>query len=103
VLVLLSLRRDRELGFMITLTASMLMVPLMWQYYLIMLVLPLALLAERWRPVVLLLLALFWLPSAFAPALVLATLALLFPLPAGRRAGQASIGPHTRGTVAPAA
>jgi hypothetical protein len=103
VLILLSLRRDRELGFMITLTASMLMVPLMWEYYLLTLALPLALLAERWRPMVLLLLALSWLPSAFAPALVLATLALLFLLPAGRRAREASIGQDTRGTVAPAA
>lgn len=84
LLILLSLRRDRELGFMITLAASMLMVPLMWEYYLITLALPLALLADRWRPVVLLLLVLSWLPSAFAPALLLVTIGLLFVLP-GRR------------------
>jgi hypothetical protein len=103
LLILLSLRRDRELGFMITLTASMLMVPLMWEFYLITLALPLALMAERWRPAVLLLLALSWLPSAYAPAVLIATLALLFLLPAGRRERQASIGQDTRGTVAPAA
>ena len=80
-LILLSLRRDRELGFMITLAASMLLVPLMWEYYLIMLALPLALMADRWRPLVLLVLVLSWLPSAFAPALLLLTIALLFVLP----------------------
>ena len=86
VLMLLGLRRDRELGFMITLAASMLMVPLMWEYYLIMLALPLALLADRWRPVVLLVLVLSWTPSFFAPLLLLLTLALLFLLPAPPRA-----------------
>ena len=85
VLVLLGLRRDRELGFMITLAASMLMVPLMWEYYLIMLALPLALLADRWRPLVLLVLVLSWTPSFFAPVLLLLTLALLFVLPAPPR------------------
>lgn len=85
-LVLLGLRRDRELSFMITLAASMLMVPLMWEYYLIMLALPLALLADRWRPLVLLVLVLSWTPSFFAPALLLLTLLLLFVLPAPPRA-----------------
>jgi hypothetical protein len=66
---------------MITLAASMLMVPLMWEYYLLMLALPLALLAQRWRPLVLLVLVLSWLPSAAAPALLLLTLAMLFLLP----------------------
>ena len=88
-LVLLGLRRDKELGFMITLAASMLMVPLMWEYYLIMLALPLALLADRWRPLVLLMLVLSWLPSAVAPALLLLTLLLLFVLPT-RPADEAS-------------
>ena len=85
VLMVLSLRRDRELGFMITLAASMLMVPLMWEYYLIMLALPLALLADRWRPLVLLVLVLSWTPSFLAPLLLLLTLLLLFVLPAPPR------------------
>jgi hypothetical protein len=101
-LVLLGLRRDRELGFMITLTASMLMVPLMWEYYLIMLALPLALLADRWRPVVLLVLVLSWLPSAVAPALLLATLALLFLLPT-RTGDTVGAGAGRRGDAAVAA
>ncbi len=86
-LMLLSLRRDKELGLMITLAASMLMVPLMWEYYLIMLALPLALLAQRWRPLVLLILVLSWLPSFVAPALLLLTLLLLFVLPTRPPAG----------------
>ncbi len=83
-LVLLSLRRDRESGFMITLTASALMVPLMWEYYLIMLALPLALLAQRWRPMVLLVLLLSWLPSVVALLPLFLTLGLLFVLPERR-------------------
>jgi len=92
-LILLSLRRDRELGFMSTLSASMLLVPLMWEYYLIMLALPLALLADRWRPLVLLVLVLSWLPSAMAPVALLLTLALLFLLPAGPRGGRNGAAP----------
>ncbi|MEA2026715.1 MAG: glycosyltransferase family 87 protein [Chloroflexota bacterium] len=77
-LIVLSLRKDRELGYMITLAASLLLISQMWEFYLITLALPLALLAHRWRPVVLLLLVLSWLPSVFAPTVLLATLALLF-------------------------
>lgn len=84
-LMILSLRRDREVGFMITLAASLLMVPLMWEYYLITLALPLALLADRWGPVVLLVLALSWLPPALAPLLLLATVGLLVLSPDRRR------------------
>lgn len=100
-LILLSLRRDRELGYMITLAASMLLVPLMWEYYLITLALPLALVAHRWRPVVLLVLVLSWLPSAFAPGVLLATLALLFLLPARPHADGDAL-PTSPSAVAPA-
>jgi hypothetical protein len=71
----------------------MLLVPLMWEYYLIMLALPLALLADRWRPLVLLVLVLSWLPSAMAPVALLLTLALLFLLPAGLRGGHDGAAP----------
>jgi hypothetical protein len=80
-LILLSLRKDRDVGFMITLAASMLLIGQLWEFYLLVLALPLALIADRWRPVVLLVLLLSWLPSAFAPVLLLLTLALLFVLP----------------------
>ena len=36
----LSLRRDREIGFVVTSTASLLLVPLLWDHYLAMLALP---------------------------------------------------------------
>ena len=48
--ILLSLRRDRELGFVVTVMASLLLSPLLWDHYLAMLVLPAAFLAERGRP-----------------------------------------------------
>ena len=38
--IALSLRRDRELGFVVTATASLLLSPLLWDHYLAMLVLP---------------------------------------------------------------
>jgi hypothetical protein len=75
--VLLGLRRDRETSFMITLAASLLMVPLLWDHYLATLVIPAAFLAQRLRPMAILLPLLSWLPflSAF---LVILTLLLLF-------------------------
>jgi hypothetical protein len=81
LLIVLSTRKPRELGFMITLAASLLLIGQLWEFYLISLALPLAFMADRWRPMVLLVLALSWLPSAFAPALLLLTIGLLFVLP----------------------
>lgn len=68
--MLLSLRRDREVGFMVTLMASMVVVPQLWDHYLAMLVIPAAFLAERWRPVALLLPLLAWLPAIAAPVVI---------------------------------
>jgi hypothetical protein len=84
-LIVASLRWDRELGYMITLAASMLLIGQLWEHYLITLVLPLALLASRWHPLILLVLALSWLPPAFAPVPLAIVLVLLF-LPAARGA-----------------
>jgi hypothetical protein len=73
--LLLSLRRDRDVGYMVVLCGSMLVVPLLWDHYLATLVLPAALLAQRlWRPLILLPL-LSWLPIA-APIVVIATMLL---------------------------
>ncbi|MGD8682394.1 MAG: glycosyltransferase family 87 protein, partial [Chloroflexota bacterium] len=47
--IVLSLRRDAELGFVVTATASLLLSPLLWDHYLTMLVLPAAFLAARGR------------------------------------------------------
>ena len=75
--VLLSLRRDREVSYMVMLSASLLVVPLLWDHYLATLVVPAAFLAQRlWRPLILLPL-LSWLPLG-APVLVVATMLLPF-------------------------
>ncbi len=64
--ILASLRRDREIGYMVTLSASLLLVPLLWDHYLATLVIPAAFLAQRlWTPFLLLPL-LAWVPSASA-------------------------------------
>ncbi len=80
VAVLLGLRRDRELSFMVTVCASLLLVPLLWDHYLATLVLPAALLAQRWHVGLILLPLLAWLPLLAAP-LVLATIVLLLRAP----------------------
>ena len=74
---LLSLRRDREIGYMVVLSASLLVTPLLWSHYLATLVIPAAFLAQRlWKPLILLPL-LSWLPI-LAPLLVVLTMALPF-------------------------
>jgi hypothetical protein len=79
--MVLSLRRDRELGYMIALASSLLLISQMWEFYRMMLALPRALLADRWRPLVLLVLLVLWLPSPWAPLVRLLTIGLLFVLP----------------------
>lgn len=74
----LSLRRDRELGYVVTATASLLLSPLLWDHYLAMLVLPAALLAARGRPWGLALPLLSWLPPAALPFVVVAGVWLPF-------------------------
>jgi hypothetical protein len=69
--VLVSLRRDREVGFMVALGASLLLSPLLWDHYLATLVLPAAFLAARGRPVGILLPLLAWLPAVALPFVVL--------------------------------
>jgi hypothetical protein len=69
--IILSLRRDREVGFMVTITASLSLSPLLWDHYLAMLVLPAAFLASRGRPWALVLPLLSWLPGEALPFLVL--------------------------------
>ncbi len=71
--LLLSLRREREVGYMVVLCASLLVVPLLWDHYLATLIVPAAFLAQRlWLPLILLPL-LSWLPIA-SPILVVATM-----------------------------
>jgi hypothetical protein len=83
--VVLGLRRDREVSYMLTLCASLLIVPLLWELYLLTLIVPVALLAERTRPLVLLLMLVSWLPAVLTPLMLLGTVLLLFLLPPPRR------------------
>ena len=74
----LSLRRDREIGFVVTAMASLLLVPLLWDHYLSMLALPAALLASRGRPWGLAVPLLSWLPPVVLPFVVVAGVLLPF-------------------------
>jgi hypothetical protein len=98
-----SLRRDREVGFVVTTMASLLLVPLLWDHYLAMLALPAALLAARGRPWGLALPLLSWLPAPAIPFVVIAAVWLPFlareqvadvPEPAAERPVTAPQGGH---------
>jgi Glycosyltransferase family 87 len=70
-----SLRRDAEVGYMVTLSASYLLVPLLWDHYLSVLLLPAAFLASRGRRWALALPLLSWLPAEMLPfVMIVATL-----------------------------
>lgn len=75
---LLSLRRDRELSFVVSLGASLLLAPLLWDHYLCLLLIPAAFLASRGRTWGLALPLLAWAPAVAAPLIVLAGLLLPF-------------------------
>lgn len=81
VAVVWSLRYDRELSFMVTVGATMLLAPLLWDHYLAILVLPAAFLAQRGRPWGLGLPLLAWLPNEFLPFLAIAATVLPFLAP----------------------
>lgn len=100
--ILLSLRRDRELSFVVTLMATLLLSPLLWDHYLTNLLIPAAFLASRGRSWGLVLPLLGWVPLVIAVAIpdmkghadgalgVLAVLGTLLPFLApdsGERAG----------------
>ncbi|HUR16089.1 MAG TPA: glycosyltransferase 87 family protein [Candidatus Limnocylindrales bacterium] len=63
---LFSLRRDRELSFVVTLMATLLMAPLLWEHYLTNLLIPAAFLAGRGRTWGLILPLLGWTPTLIA-------------------------------------
>jgi hypothetical protein len=89
VAVVLSLRRDREVGFAVTLMATLLLSPLLWDHYLTNLIVPGALLATRGRTWGIFLPLLGWLPLDFLPLVTVAAMLLPLTLPAavGRRRG----------------
>ncbi len=79
--ILLSLRRDVAISFAVTLTATLLLSPLMWVHYLTILIVPAALGAAYGRRLFLLVPLLAWLPWPFCPFVVTAVMWLLFALP----------------------
>ena len=81
--MLVSLRYDRETSFMVTVGATMLLAPLLWDHYLVLLILPAALLAQRGHAWGLLLPFLGWLPRELLP--LLAICATLVPFAAAER------------------
>lgn len=78
VAMALSTRRDREVGYMVTAGAALLLAPLMWDHYLSMLLLPAAFLFERGRRWAIVLPLLSWLPPPLTPLAPVAALLLPF-------------------------
>ncbi|MBA2570339.1 MAG: DUF2029 domain-containing protein [Chloroflexi bacterium] len=76
--MLLSLRRDRELNYVVTLGASLLLAPLLWDHYLASLIIPAAFLAQRGRSWGVLLPLLAWAPPPLLSLLVVASTVLPF-------------------------
>lgn len=74
----LSLRRDAELGFVVTLSATLLLAPLLWDHYLCLLLIPAAFLAARGRVWGLALPLLSWAPPETTPFIALAGMLLPF-------------------------
>jgi len=76
--VLVSLRRDRELSYVVTLGATLLVSPLLWDHYLTNLLVPAAFLAHRGRWPFVLLPLLCWLPQELLVFVALAGMLLPF-------------------------
>ena len=76
--ILLSLRRDRDLGFAVTMGATLLASPLLWNHYMVHLLVPAAFLASRGRPWGLALPLLTWLPHDLLGFVALAATLLPF-------------------------
>ena len=95
----LSLRRDRELSFVVVAMATLFLSPLLWDHYLTQLLIPAAFLAKRGHWWGLLLPLLGWLPAlGLKPLLAVAGLAgLLLPFLARDRGEPAW--PPRRGSV----
>jgi hypothetical protein len=76
-----SLRRDRELAFLVTATATLMVSPFIHPHYLVLLVLPAALLADRGRSWGLALPLLGWLPDPVLPLAAPLAIGLLLTVP----------------------
>jgi hypothetical protein len=99
--MLASLRRDRELSFVVTVAASLFLAPLLWGHYLVVLVIPAAFLASRGRPWALALPLLAWLPEQWIWLAALSGLLLPFlaasPGPLTDREGRLGLEPLEAG------
>ena len=92
--MLAALRRDPELGYVVSLSASLLLTPLLWGHYLVLLLVPAAFLAQRGRAWAVALPLLGWLPEvAFSVA---ALVGLLAPFLAGPPEAAPSRDPESR-------
>lgn len=100
--MLFSLRRDREISFMVTLGATLLLAPVLWDHYLVTALVPAAFLLERghrWG-LALGVLVLPWIPGIGVPLLALA--AMLAPLLAAPRTDAAYAVGDSKRITAPA-
>jgi alpha-1,2-mannosyltransferase len=79
--ILASMRRDRELSFIVTVGASLLLAPLLWDHYLVGLLLPAAFLAARGRSWGMALPLLAWAPAEMTGLVVMAGVWLPFLAP----------------------
>jgi hypothetical protein len=80
--LLAAVRRDRETGFIVTLMASLLLMPLLWPHYAVAFVFPAAFMAQRGRSWAFVLLPLTWLPVTVYPFLAVAATVMPFAAPA---------------------
>ena len=102
--IVLSLRRDAETSYMVTVVAMLLLSPVMWSHYLVQLILPAAFLAERGRPWALAIPLLGWLPYPLLPFVcLLVLLAILVAAPGPRKSGSPVGRPAEGGTAVAAA
>jgi hypothetical protein len=79
--IVVSLRRDREIGFAVTLMSTLLLTPLLWDHYLTNLIVPAALVAARGRRFAVLLPLLGWLPLVMLPLVTVAGMLVPFVVP----------------------
>ncbi len=91
--MIVSLRYDRETSFMVTIGATLLLAPLLWDHYLAALLLPAAFLAQRGMIWGLGLPLLAWLPPEVLPLLAIGATVVPFVV---RRPGERSPWAHPR-------
>jgi hypothetical protein len=97
--VLLSTRRDPSMSYIVTASATLILAPLIWDHYLVVLMLPAAFLFERGRRWGIVLPLCSWAPAPLLPLVAVA--ALLLPFLARGSGAPASVRPTHEGVPAP--